>query len=116
MRTDLKFLMQFHGLTGEGEFCGLGGLRHATVQRVQILLLRGGQIAEFTFGGFLSGDVDGNFGAKRIGSRDVGGGQSRGNFCMVFGGGDDESSVVRENGGRKVRAMIHVSSKLRVAG
>ena len=117
MRADLKFLMQFYRLSRKSEFGGLGGLRHATVQRVQILLLRGGQVAKFTFGGFLTGDIAGNLRAKRIGSREIGGGQSRGNFGMVLGGGDDESAVVREYGSREVRAMVtHVSSKLRVEG
>jgi hypothetical protein len=56
------------------------------VQQGQILLLRGGEIAEFTFGALLGGDIGGNFLAKGIGSRDVGGGQARGNsawFCAA---------------------------------
>ena len=98
MRADLEFLMQFHGLSGEGEFGGLGGLRHAAMQRVQVLLLRDGQVAECAFGGFLAGDIAGHFGAKRVGRREVGGGQSRGDFGVVLGGGDDESAVVGEDG------------------
>ena len=84
MRADLKFLMQFHGLAGKGEFGGLGRLRHALMQGGQILLLRGGQIAEFAFGVFLAGDIAGNFRAKRVGGGEVGGGQARGDFGVAL--------------------------------
>ena len=107
MRADLKFLMQFHGLSGKSEFGGLGGLRHATVQRGQILLLRGGEIAEFTLGVFLAGDIASNFGAKCVGGSEVIGGQSRGHGGRGNTGGDDESALMREDGSREVRAMGH---------
>ena len=102
MRADLKFLMQFHRLSGKSEFGGLGGLRHATVQRGQILLLRCGQIAKFAFGGFLAGDIAGNFGAKRVGGGEVIGGQSRGHGGRGNTGGNDESALMREDGGGHV--------------
>ena len=106
MRAGLKFLMELNSLaTGEGELGGLGGLRHALVERGQILLLGGGEVAEFAFGGFLAGDVAGNLGAKRVGGGDVGGVQPRADFGVALGGGDDESALVGEDGGRKVRAM-----------
>jgi hypothetical protein len=102
MRADLKFLMQFYGLSGKSEFGGLGRLRHATVQRGQVLLLRGGEVAKFTFGGFLAGDIASNFGAKCVGGGEVIGGQSRGHGGRGDTGGNDESALVREDGGRHV--------------
>ena len=105
LRADLKFLMQLHGLAGKGELGGLGRLRHALMQRVQILLLREGQIAEFALRGFLAGHVAGNFLAERVGGGDVAVGQSLGDFRMVFGGGDDESAVVGDNGNGNMRAF-----------
>jgi hypothetical protein len=36
---------------------------------------------------------------------------------VVLGGGDDESAVMREDGGREMRAMVaHISSRLKVSG
>ncbi len=102
MRTDLKFLMQFHGLSGEGELGGLLRLCHAIVQRGQVLLLRGGEVAEFAFRAFLGGDIGGDFGAKRVGGGKVTGGQSRGNGGRGESGGNDESALMRENGGGHV--------------
>lgn len=103
--ANLKFLMQFHGLSGKGEFGGLGGLRHELVQRVQALCLRSGEVAEFAFGSFLVGDIAGQFGAKIIGGRDIGGVQSGADFGMRLGGGDDEAAVVGEDGNGHMRAF-----------
>ena len=100
MRADLKFLMQLHRLSREGKFGGLGGLRHATVQRGQVLLLRGGEVAKFALGGFLAGDIASNFGAKCVGGGEVIGGQSRGHGGRGNTGGNDESALMREDGGR----------------
>jgi hypothetical protein len=72
MHADLKFLMQLYGLAGKGKFGGLGRLRHALVQRGEIVFLRDSEVAEFAFGGFLAGDIAGNFGAKRAGGGDAG--------------------------------------------
>ena len=106
MRADLKFLMQLHRLSREGKFGGLGRLRHATVQRGQILLLRGGEVAKFTFGGFLAGDIAGNLGAKCVGGGEVIGGQSRGHGGRGDTGGNDESAIVGEDGDGEVQ-MVH---------
>jgi len=108
MRADLKFLMEFHGLAGEGEFGGLGGLRHALMQGGEILLLGGGEVAEFAFGGFLAGDIAGNLGAKPVGGGDVGGVQPRADFGVALGGGDDEAALMGEDGGREVQVFHYV--------
>lgn len=107
MRADLKFLMQLHGLAGEGKLGGLLRLCHATVQSGQVLLLRGGEIAEFALRAFLRGDIGGDLGAKRVGGGKVAGGQARGHGGRGKSGGDDESALVGEDGGGEVRAMGH---------
>ena len=110
MRAGLKFLMQLHGLAGKGEFGGLGRLRHALMEDVQIFGLRLGQLAEFAFGGFLAGDIAGDFLAERVGGGNAGRGQARGDFRVCFGGSDDEAAVVGDNGNGNVRAFgVHVS-------
>ncbi len=108
MRADLKFLMEFHGLAGKGELGGLGSLRHALMQGDEVLLLGGGEVAEFALGGFLAGDVAGNLGAKRVGGADVGGVQPRADFGVALGSGDDEAALMGEDGDGEVRAMGHI--------
>ncbi len=117
MWANLKFLMQLHGLAGKGELGGLGRLRHALMERVQIIGLRLGELAEFALGGFLAGDIAGDFLAERVGGGDEGVTQPQGDFRVCFGGGDDESAVVRDDGNGNMRAFgVHVSSWLRVGG
>ena len=72
----LKFLMQFHGLAGKGEFGGLARLVHAMLQGVQVRLLVPGERPEFALRVFLAGEVAGDFSERGAGIGDVIGGQA----------------------------------------
>jgi len=105
--ADLKFLVQFHGLAGKGELGGLARLSHAMQKRIEIGLLRGGEIAGFALGNALAGHVGGQFaeGGGRPG--EIIGGQPGGDFGVFLRGGDDEVAIVGDDGDGAVRFMVH---------
>ena len=105
--ADLKFLMQFHGLAGKGELGGLARLSHAMQQRIEVGLLRGGEVAGFAFGNALAGHVGGQFaeGGGRLG--EIIGGQPGGDFGIFLRGGDDEVAIVGDDGDGAVRFVVH---------
>ena len=93
-----KFLVQFHGLTGEGQPGGLGRSAHPMQQLVEIFVLLDSKIAGLAFGNFLARGVGGQFadGGGRIGQ--IIDGQSRGGGGIFISGGDDEIAVVGDGG------------------
>jgi hypothetical protein len=94
----LKFLMQFHVLSGKGELGGLARLRNPMLDRLQIYVLRRGQVAKFAVGSFLGDKVGIDGGEGRRGGGGVANGQARGDGGIGSGGGDDKLAVVREDG------------------
>lgn len=108
MEANLKFLMQFHGLAGEGELGGLARLAHAMQQRIQIGLLRGGEVAGFALGNLLAGGVGRQFaeGGGRLG--EIIGRQTGGDIGIFQPGGNDEVAVERDDGNRAVWFMRHI--------
>lgn len=98
VEADLKFLMQFHGLAGEGEFGGLAHLAHAVQQGGKVGLLCGGEVAGLAFGDVLADDVGGYFGEGGGGFGEVTGGQARGDSGVFVRGRDDEVAVVDDDG------------------
>jgi len=105
--VDLKFLTQFHGLAGEGEPGGFARLAHAMQKRIEVGLLRKGEVAGFALGNFLAGDVGGHFaeGGRRLG--EIIGGQPGGDFGVFLPGGDDEVAIVGDDGDGAVWFMVH---------
>ena len=107
MRADLKFLMQFYGLAGKGEFGGLARLAHAMQKRVEIFLLGGGEGADFALGDFLAGHVGGQFAEGGRGLGEITSGQPGGDFGVFLRGSNDEVAVVGDDGDGAVRFMVH---------
>ncbi len=103
----LKFLMQFHGLAGKGEPGGLARLVHAMEQCIEVHVLGGGEVAEFTLDAFLSGKVGADFGEQRGGAGQKTGGQSPRDIRIRLAGGDDDVAVVDERGYGEVRYVVH---------
>ena len=98
VEADLKFLMQFHVLTGKGELGGLARLAHAVQQHGEIGLLRGGEVAGFALGNVLAGGVRGQLAEGGGGFGEIIGGQPGADFGIFLRGGDDEVAIVDDDG------------------
>lgn len=94
----LKFFVELHGLSGEGERGGLPGAAHPGAELFQVRLLRDGHRAHVGELAFLPGDSAGHLAEEITGFRGITGGQAGGQLGVILGGGDDGIAVARQGG------------------
>lgn len=107
VNADLELLVQLHGLAFEGEAGGAPRLGHPFFDLDQIGGLRGGEVAETAFFGFLRGHIGGDFAQQGDGGGNLTGRQARGDFRMGLGGANYEVAVVGQGADGEVEVMVY---------